>query len=45
MLVSLLTEFQALIPVYKDPLNCYIAASNILTSKAFMLALVCDQLN
>lgn len=36
---------QALVPVYKDLLNFYIAALDILTSKAFVLALVCDQLN
>jgi hypothetical protein len=30
--------------VYKDLLNFYIAALDILTSKAFVLALVCDQL-
>ncbi|KAK5232289.1 hypothetical protein LTR47_006502 [Exophiala xenobiotica] len=36
---------KALVPVYKDLLNFYIAALDILTSKAFILALVCDQLN
>ncbi|KAL8921899.1 MAG: hypothetical protein Q9208_005503 [Pyrenodesmia sp. 3 TL-2023] len=35
---------KALVPVYKDLLNFYIAAHKILTSKAFVLALVCDQL-
>ncbi|KAJ9653673.1 hypothetical protein H2198_007184 [Neophaeococcomyces mojaviensis] len=36
---------KALVPVYKDLLNFYIAALDILTSKAFVLALVCDQLS
>ncbi|KAL8707336.1 MAG: hypothetical protein Q9225_007773, partial [Loekoesia sp. 1 TL-2023] len=35
---------KALVPVYKDLLNFYIAAQRILTSKTFVLALVCDQL-
>lgn len=35
---------QALVPVYKDLLNFYIAAQKILTSKTFVLALVCEQL-
>ncbi|KAL8760990.1 MAG: hypothetical protein Q9184_002842 [Pyrenodesmia sp. 2 TL-2023] len=38
------TIHKALVPVYKDLLNFYIAAHKILTSKAFVLALVCDQL-
>ncbi|OAP59319.1 hypothetical protein AYL99_06617 [Fonsecaea erecta] len=36
---------KALVPVYKDLLSFYIAALEILTSKAFILALVCGQLN
>ncbi|KAL9580025.1 MAG: hypothetical protein Q9212_004742 [Teloschistes hypoglaucus] len=36
--------YKALVPVYKDLLNFYIAAQKILTSKAFVLALVCEQL-
>ncbi|KIW89922.1 uncharacterized protein Z519_09352 [Cladophialophora bantiana CBS 173.52] len=36
---------KALVPVYKDLLNFYIAALDKLTSKAFVLALVCDQLS
>ncbi|KAL8901698.1 MAG: hypothetical protein Q9207_005067 [Kuettlingeria erythrocarpa] len=35
---------KTLVPVYKDLLDFYIAAHDILTSKAFVLALVCDQL-
>ncbi|KAL8836220.1 MAG: hypothetical protein Q9170_002997 [Blastenia crenularia] len=35
---------KALVPVYKDLLNFYIAAQKILASKAFVLALMCDQL-
>lgn len=30
--------------MYKDLLNFYIAAQKIMTSKVFVLALVCDQL-
>ncbi|KAL8777275.1 MAG: hypothetical protein Q9194_002649 [Teloschistes cf. exilis] len=36
--------YKALVPVYKDLLNFYIAAQKILTSKAFVLALVREQL-
>ncbi|KAL8753763.1 MAG: hypothetical protein Q9199_004811 [Rusavskia elegans] len=40
--VSVVTA--ALVLVYKDLLNFYIAAQKIMTSKVFVLALVCDQL-
>ncbi|KAL8638158.1 MAG: hypothetical protein Q9228_004660 [Teloschistes exilis] len=36
--------YKALVPVYKDLLNFYVAAQKILTSKAFVLALVREQL-
>ncbi|KAI4268987.1 MAG: hypothetical protein LQ337_007536 [Flavoplaca oasis] len=36
--------YKALVPVYKDLLNFYIAAQKILTNKAFVFALVCEQL-
>ncbi|KAL8892444.1 MAG: hypothetical protein Q9192_005610 [Flavoplaca navasiana] len=35
---------KALVPVYKDLLDFYIAARKILTNKAFVFALVCEQL-
>jgi hypothetical protein len=36
---------QALVPVYKDLLKFYIAAMDILTSKVFVFALVCNELS